>query len=617
MQKNKIKWTEAIKSFFIRDMRVRTKLILCILMAALLPAVVTILFFYGSFFKSSLNNVLEGRQSALDGITTALETYVNQVDDVVEAISADSRLGIIINASEESLTDNETELEDMKVIYSLFKNSLDTYMTEKKISAIRIYSDSALGKSMFLGKSLTQEYFAPLSEIKYTYWKDLMEITGKSSNIFSGSYLSDKERADLGKMSCVKKYQYYDNGEQKTAYIVVYFDTEEIKNVLSEKTSVDGEMFYLLDERNALISVSDSMTDKIGQYMLDYEDIEEEIPTDKKFVSWKNDEELDYAAYRNIRNTDWRLVWVIPRDSILGESDQLLKNFLVTYLFLLFLCVGTGFLITKVIVKRLYFLRDRMRKVKEKQPEEIKEETGKDEIGELMDAYNYMTRQIQTLHRQEIEVLNEKNQMETAALRAQIDPHFLYNTLDMIRWMSLNNKQEEVETAIRTLSRFYRLTTNKGNQWIQVRNELEHVELYVQLMNMRFGGKIDFLIDVPEEMMDMWIPSLIFQPVVENSIAHGILEKEVQEGSITICGWMEEDAIYFQIGDDGIGMSKEQAEAIMSGEKKQKSGIGVYNTARRIRLLYGDEKAGIKVQSSEMEGTEIEFCLPKERKESL
>lgn len=617
MQKNKIKWTEAIKNFFIRDMRVRTKLILCILMAALLPAVVTTLFFYGSFFRSSLNNVLEGRQSALDGVTTALEAYVNQVNDVAEAISEDSRLGIIINASEESLTDNETELEDMKVIYSLFKNSLDTYMTEKKISAIRIYSDSTLGQGRFLGKSLTQEYFAPLSEIQYTYWKDLMEITGKNSTIFSGSYLSDEERTNLGMMSCVKKYRYYDHGQEKNAYIVVYFDREEIKNVLSEGTSIEGKMYYLLDARNAVVQVSDSMTDKIGRYMLDYEDIEEKIPTDKKFVSWKNDEEMDYAAYRNIRNTDWRLVWIIPRDSILGENDELLKNFLLTYLFLLFLCVGAGVFITEVIVKRLYFLRDRMRKVKEKQPEEIKEETGKDEIGELMEAYNYMTRQIQTLHRQEIEALNEKNQMETAALRAQIDPHFLYNTLDMIRWMSLNNKQEEVETAIRTLSRFYRLTTNKGNQWIQVKDELEHVELYVQLMNMRFGGKIDFLIDVPEEMLEMWIPSLIFQPIVENSIAHGILEKEVQEGSITICGWMEEDEIHFQIGDDGVGMSKEQAEAIMSGEKKQKSGIGVYNTARRIQLLYGEEKAGIKVQSSEMEGTEIEFCLPKERKESL
>jgi len=254
-----------------------------------------------------------------------------------------------------------------------------------------------------------------------------------------------------------------------------------------------------------------------------------------------------------------------------------------------------------------------MRQIKTERPEPLTLLPGKDEVGELIETYNYMVERINNLLDDTIETAEELKNEELKALRAQIDPHFLYNTLDMIKWLIRAGFNDKASEAIMALSRFYRLTLNRGNLTASVSAELEHVSLYIKLMNMRFDEKIEYLIDMPDDMLEYEVPLIIFQPIVENAIQHGIFEKPSKSGKIIITGWSDEDTLYFLISDNGIGMTAEQISKLMHTDTQDSegSGIGAYNTHRRLQLMCGRDDCGLYYSSEFGKGTDVTFRIRK------
>jgi len=185
--------------------------------------------------------------------------------------------------------------------------------------------------------------------------------------------------------------------------------------------------------------------------------------------------------------------------------------------------------------------------------------------------------------------------------------------LDMIKWLIKANNNDKATKAIVALSKFYRLTLNRGNFLASVAAELEHVSLYIMLMNMRFDEKIEYLIDMPEEMLEYEVPLIIFQPIVENSIQHGLFEKPSKSGKIIITGWIEEDTLFFLISDDGIGMTAEQISGLMSedADAGSSSSIGVYNTHKRLQLMCGGDDYGLYYTSEYGKGTDVTLRIRK------
>ena len=235
-----------------------------------------------------------------------------------------------------------------------------------------------------------------------------------------------------------------------------------------------------------------------------------------------------------------------------------------------------------------------------------------DEIGELTDSYNYMAARQNLLVKQQKETAEELRLSEIAALQAQINPHFLYNTMDMINWLSQSGEQEEVTRAIQALSSFYKLTLSRKDPVTDLRSEIEHIKLYLELQNMRFEERRALTIDIPDELLGVRLPKLTLQPIVENSILHGILEKESQEGTIVVTGWEEGDDVVILISDDGIGMDEEMLKEVLSGDNSNPSGtnIAVSNTHRRLNILFG-EAYGLSYRSVPNEGTEVEIRIPR------
>ena len=230
-----------------------------------------------------------------------------------------------------------------------------------------------------------------------------------------------------------------------------------------------------------------------------------------------------------------------------------------------------------------------------------------------MDSYNYMTHIIHDLVEEQAKAAEDLRIAEFNSLQAQMNPHFLYNTMDMINWLSQQGRSQEVTMAVQKLSRFYKLTLSRKQSLSTIQDELEHVSIYVELLNMRFADNIDFIADMPDCLMERPIPKLTFQPVVENCILHGIMEKEEKEGTIVLTGWEEENGIVILISDDGVGIEPDILENILV-EKKNRAkssgtNIAVYNTHRRLQLMYGVEY-GLKYSSTPGEGTEVEIRIP-------
>ena len=223
-----------------------------------------------------------------------------------------------------------------------------------------------------------------------------------------------------------------------------------------------------------------------------------------------------------------------------------------------------------------------------------------------------MTRRMDQLMAEQAKAAEELRIAEFHSLQAQINPHFLYNTMDMINWLAQQGRTEEVSRAVQSLSRFYKLTLSRKQSISTISHEAEHVDIYIQIQNMRYHDSIAFVSDIPDELMEYHIPKLTLQPIIENSVLHGILEKDDKAGTIVLTGWLEDSDIILLISDDGVGISSDRLSTLLSGEGTSSSGgtnIAVYNTHRRLQILYGPDY-GLKYSSNPGQGTEVEIRIP-------
>ena len=233
-----------------------------------------------------------------------------------------------------------------------------------------------------------------------------------------------------------------------------------------------------------------------------------------------------------------------------------------------------------------------------------------DEIGELVKNYNYMLTRISKLMEDEYMLGRQIKHLELKALQAQINPHFLYNTLDLANWMSVNTNSPQIGALVQALSRFYKLSLSKGEEIVTLCNEIEHLKTYIQIQNMRFSDSIKLEVELPEKYLDCLIPKITLQPIVENSILHGILEKEDESGTIKI--HVEEDGndILIIIEDDGVGMTTEKISSLLiDSNENDLHGYSIKNINDRLALHFGS-KYGLTYESQYGKGTTVQVRIP-------
>ena len=236
------------------------------------------------------------------------------------------------------------------------------------------------------------------------------------------------------------------------------------------------------------------------------------------------------------------------------------------------------------------------------------------EVQNLSVSFEHMVHRIQklmaTVRSEEINL----RKTELKALQAQINPHFLYNTLDSISWMCEQGKNAEAVLMVNALARLFRISISRGHELIPIEKELQHAEAYLQIQKYRYKNQFTYHFTVDESCTQYLCNKITLQPIIENAIVHG-LDLMVEDGRIVIRVFSREDDIFFTVEDNGVGMEPEQIEEIFRRKPDGKSGIGIKNVNDRLKIWFG-EKYGVTITSVPDEGTRVTVRMPKVREES-
>lgn len=321
------------------------------------------------------------------------------------------------------------------------------------------------------------------------------------------------------------------------------------------------------------------------------------------------------TIYKSIDFVDWEITGVTYITDIYKGNQRIAREILAAVPLIMVIIIMLSWYISGRITLPIKKLEKEMQKVQKGDLEaQFDFDYGEKEVMELGKSFNTMIERISLLIDENKQEHEAKRISELNALQAQINPHFLYNTLDSIMWMAESGQNEEVVDMVTSLAKLFRISISKGKNVITVREEIEHARNYLLIQKIRYKDKFDYVIDVPEEMLELPVPKLILQPIIENSIYHGI-EYMVDEGLITIRVSLTASDMILEVEDNGLGMDKSTIEKLLFRrdleiESHKGSGVGVRNVDERIKLRYG-ENYGIAITSEIEEGTTVQIRVPR------
>lgn len=312
----------------------------------------------------------------------------------------------------------------------------------------------------------------------------------------------------------------------------------------------------------------------------------------------------------DIAKLDWKLISMVPYNRLNEDAKTITQLIiLIGFVCLFFAVLGAGML-SNLIAKPIINLSRHMKHVNEGNLDQHLVVKSRDEIGILASGFNMMMNRVTELLSNIGKEQREKREYELALIQAQIKPHFLYNTLDVIYTLSDMGRPKDVQRTTKALADFYRVVLSNGRDQITLQEELNSVRDYLSIQQIRYSDVFHFKIEIEPDILPCIIPKLTLQPLVENAIYHGLKTKG-SFGELTIRGYLEEGRVILKITDDGVGMSEERLHALETAMKGQEKpvGYGVSSVHERIRLYFGSEY-GLHITSKLGQGTEITVDLP-------
>lgn len=585
------------------SVKLRTKLFISYLLFIIVPLILFTLVTYSSFSEVIRNYVFFSVEKSFNMTFSYMSVKLNKVITTSEVTLRNENVKNIFSRSDKdyNIIENNKFINDVTGFLSSLQDSND-------INRVILYVPS--GNSY----SVSSYYFRNLNDSQNKKWYDLMKNSPDNSIWCPYSYFdesdfevvnSERERV----LSLIQKVKNENNFAEEIGLIRVDFKENSIKEIIKMSDSVKGSVTYIQNSDNINIIASDNqLFHKL------------EIPVSQLHIDVGNEPVLQPAIIngekvfymvKKFRRTDWNLVTVIPYGEIVTRSQVLQKQILLIILLISTVAFAFAWLVAYSITRRISKLKNKMKAVQHGELNSIIETHARDEIGDLTRSYNYMIEKITELIDESYLAGIEVKNAELKVLQAQINPHFLYNTLDMINWLAKKNRPQDVEQVVTSLAMYYKLSLSKGREEITIADELEHISYYVQIQDMRFPGKINLIIDMDEEITRFLILKLTLQPIIENAIHHGILKKAEKEGTIIIEGIVREGAIVIRVQDDGIGMSEDELSRLETSnyDEARFDGYGVKNVIERIKLFYGEEY-GLSYKSINGKGTSVEIKIP-------
>lgn len=395
--------------------------------------------------------------------------------------------------------------------------------------------------------------------------------------------------------------------EEELGICSISVSVKYFQDIMKNANITSKGLVYLMSENCRMITSSNSsILQKMQRkgMLLNYG---AELSMEKK----KEGQKEYYITRRKVEGASWQMILMIPKSEYEDQYRSLWLSAALMIGGMIAVIVLMSYLLSGYYVGRLKKLNAEMTGLESGNLNaNLPITTEGDEIEEIYHNFNGMVQEVQRLMQEHYKLGKEVKMAEVRALQAQINPHFLYNTLDLINWISMDYGAEEIGTLTWNLARFYRLSLNHGKSLISIGEEVEHVEVYVNIENYHFDNAISLAVDVPEELKSYACLNIILQPFVENAIVHGIAEKpDIESCEIRIRARREEQDIIFSVQDDGPGVDVEQMQKETQQDiRTARHGYGVRNINFRLKLCFG-EKYGVTYLESE-KGTHVEIKIP-------
>lgn len=394
------------------------------------------------------------------------------------------------------------------------------------------------------------------------------------------------------------------NGDgEVTGVMVIDLNYQSIEDICENAQLGKNGYIYLIDDRRNIIYHP--------QQQLVYSGVKTELVDDiltMRDTFMRRDRENKIYAKNRSSVTGWSAVGVVNTDELLANRLSIIRFYFYLAAVSLAVACVIAVIISTTITRPIKALENTMHKVEEGDLNVRSDIALSNEIGHLSSTFNAMISRIKRLMDDAVAGEEEKRKSEIKALQAQINPHFLYNTLDAIIWMSAAGKNEEVVDMTSALADLFRTSISKGDSLVTLENEIGNIKSYLTIQKMRYGDKLSYEVQIPPNLLQLMTPKLILQPIVENAVYHGIkLSKD--GGVITIGARRTQKLLILTVEDTGVGMTEEQIARLFEPKENTDRGIGVINVNNRIRLSFGGEY-GLHYYIGDGKGTRVEIWLP-------
>lgn len=511
------------------------------------------------------------------------------------SISYDSRLmGLLIKEQEQIVPEDYIPIDkNLQIIYGRYSTILESATIDLNEGEFLIYQSAFTKKPVVQYDEFFANYEADSENFK---WKNVHEDVA----FHTGNQV-------------MAMYKLLETNDLTNRGIVLFNIREEFfGKVLSR--SLIGENGYL-----ALISEDGIYQSKEleSKYTVDDETFQKlhQLKNPKDQITYKNeDNEEMIVIYDTLESNGWKIAVIVPEDDLLNK----VKYIKVFTILLIIIMIGLVVFMTNIFIsymsKPFQKLAKQMDLVNENHLYLDEQISGPKEMRVLNRGFIELIERINVLMDQVILEQEEKRQLEFAIMHAQINPHFLYNTLYSIKGLCDMGMTKEASQMVSALSNFFRIGISKGKEIISIKEEIEHIENYLIIQEMRYGDDFTYEIKVEENILENEIVKLSLQPLIENAIYHGVKQKRGQ-GKIVIQGYGDVQHIYLEVSDNGSGISEERLEAINAElqleyqQQKQYIGIGIKSVNDRIKMQYG-EAYGLTIRSKYGEGTSMIITIP-------
>ncbi len=580
-------------------MNIRNRLLLFFILIVFIPISIILVAYNRSalIIRQKINNSLRNNLDMIEvnimqkfDVINDLLTYIYMNTDLVEILSLELR-------TYDSFASNVDIINEIKTIDKILGNYELSGITGTSIYP-KIYM---VNRPEYIQYSFSNKVF-DLSLIETEKWYLNLPFAAKYTVV--GLNKKQQTTDSTYTIRIAKKlFGIKHRDIPYSALLTIDIGIKDFINILDKfKPSGNSEIFILDDNFQVIVSPNE---DIVGKDLYNYKNIDIDANMLKSGMgnSWftqKINDKESLIAYKKIDELNWTIFAICPVSELYGEVLSFKRIMYMVLVACLTLTIILALFLSENMTNPIRKLVGSMAKVKDGNFNILIDYEGNDEFSYLIKTYNNMLKEIEGLINELYISEADKREAELSALQSQINPHFLYNTLDSINWLALKHNAHDISNMVSLLSDFFRYSLSKGKNIIPLLDEIKQVESYLAIQKIRFGDKINYNINFPYEMGEFLTVKLILQPIVENSIIHGI-EKKPGNGTIDISVKEADGIIKITICDNGIGADIEEMNMLLQGKRGSGKSFGIRNVNDRIKQFFG-KKYGIQFYTGEISG---------------